>query len=81
MESSANPSKDTDDLAENGGIVTEDRLVGRVVRHEPHVTVAPFERLDGGFAVDHRSDDVPVVTRWLAANNNEVAVANGRVDH
>ena len=80
-EVSANPSKDADDLSEDGGIVTEDGLVGRVVRHEPHVTVAPLEGLDGGFTVDHRGDDIPVVTRRLAANNHEVPVANGRVNH
>src|SRR5690349_20571149 len=37
---SLDPAQNSDHLAEDGGVVAEDRREGRVVRHEPHVAVA-----------------------------------------
>ena len=48
--------------AEDLRVVTEDRCVLGVVRHQPHVTVALLERLDGRFlAIDERGHDVAVL--------------------
>src|SRR5579859_332195 len=74
-------AEDGDDLAEDGGVVTGDRRVGGVVRHEPDVVVRPLERLDGGLAVEHRGNDVPVVRDGLLPDHDPVAVRDRGVDH
>jgi hypothetical protein len=45
------------------------------------VTVALLERLHGGFAVDHRRDDLAVLRVLLLANDYPVPVRDGGVDH
>jgi hypothetical protein len=51
------------------------------VRHQPDVVVCALERLDGGLAVDHRRDDVPVVRDGLLADHDPVAVGDRGIDH
>src|SRR5580693_5301610 len=68
-------------LAENGGVVAEDRREGRVVGHQPDVPVALLEGLDGGLAVDHGRDDLAVLRVLLLADDHPVPVGDGRVDH
>jgi len=68
-------------LAENGGVVAEDRREGRVVGHQPDVPVALLEGLDGGLAVDHGRDDLAVLRALLLADDHPVPVGDGRVDH
>ena len=68
-------------LAEDGGVVAEDRREGGVVGHQPDVPVALLERLDGGLAVDHGRDDLAVLRALLLADDHPVAVGDGRVDH
>jgi len=74
-------AEDRYDLAENGGVVAEDRREGRVVGHQPDVPVALLEGLDGGLAVDHGRDDLAVLRVLLLADDHPVPVGDGRVDH
>src|SRR5699024_7126540 len=69
------------DLAEDLGVIAEDRGEGRVVGHEPDVVVALDEGLHRRLAVDHRRDDLALLRRALGAHHHPVAVADGGVDH
>jgi hypothetical protein len=51
------------------------------VRQQPDVPVAPLERLDRRLAVDHRRDDLAVLSGGLLTYDHPVAVADGRLDH
>ena len=68
-------------LAEDGRVVTGDRLVGGVVREQPHMAVLALEALDRGLAVQHGGHDVAVLGDRLAADRHPVAVADGGLDH
>ena len=39
------------------------------------------EGFDGGFAIDHGSDDVALVAIFLGTDDDVVAVADGGIDH
>src|SRR5262249_13965695 len=68
-------------LAQNGGVVTENRGEGGVVRHQPDVAVALLERLHGGLTVNHGGDDLAVLRVFLLPDDDPVAVRDRRVDH
>src|SRR4051812_26925606 len=68
-------------LAEDGRIVTGDRLVRGVVREEPDVAVLALEALDRGLAFQHGRHDVAVLGDGLAADRDPVAVADRGLDH
>ena len=74
-------AQDRHHLAEDGGVVAEDRREGRVVRHQPDVPVALLERLHRGLAVDHGRDDLAVLRALLLPDDHPVAVRDGGVDH
>src|ERR1700744_1663193 len=69
------------DLAQDGGLVAQDRRVGRVVRDQPDVPVALLEGLHRGLAVQHGRHDLAVLGHLLLADYDPVPVGNGRVDH
>src|SRR5690349_11723922 len=73
--------QDRGDDAQDRGVGAVDRVVRRVVRQQPHLTVLALERLDGGLAVDQRGHDVAVLGRLLLADHDVVAVADRRLDH
>ena len=62
-------------------MVAVDGGVGRVVREQPGVPVAPLERLDRGLVIEERRDDLAVVGGRLTSYDDPVAIADGRVDH
>src|SRR5258708_1391649 len=50
------------DPAEDRGIIARNRVERRIVWQQPDLICAALERLHGGLAVDHRRDDVAVVS-------------------
>ncbi len=60
------PAQDRGHLAEDGRVRAVDRLVGVVVRQQPHVTVAALERLDGGLTVQQSRPPPRRSRRWAA---------------
>src|SRR5690606_37474364 len=74
-------AEDGHDLPEDGGLVAGERLVVRVVRHEPDAPVLALEPLDRDLAVDHGGDDVAVLRARLLPYHDPVAVGDRRLDH
>jgi leucyl-tRNA synthetase len=68
-------------LAQDLGVVAQDRRVGRVVRDQPNVTVAALQRFDRGLALDHGRHDLPVLGGLLLAHDHPVPVRDRGVDH
>src|SRR2546421_1954856 len=67
--------------AQDGRVVTGDRLEGRVAGQQPDVAVPVPVRLDGRLTLDHRGHDLAVVGRGLLAHDHPVAVADRRLEH
>ena len=70
-----------DDLAEDLGVVAQDRLEVGVAGEQPGVAVALAEDLDRGLVVEHGRDDLAVLRRLLLTDDDPVAVADRGVDH
>src|SRR5699024_1751447 len=68
--------EDRDHSAQDGGVLSGDGAECRVVWEEPDARGILAERLDGGFAVDHRGDDLAVVRDVLPTHHDVVAVAD-----
>jgi len=45
------------------------------------VAVFLGECFDGGFAIDHGGDDFALFARFLRADHDKVAIADGQIDH
>ncbi len=76
---------DGDDLAQDGGVVCWDRLVCRVMRHQPDVAVHPLQRLHRGFgrpaAVKLGSYDLAVFGCLLLSDDHQVAIGDRCLRH
>src|SRR4029450_4866073 len=85
--SDASPNRSSDstqygyDFPQDRGEIPINWVVGRVMRHEPHLTAGPFESLDGCFVIEQSGDDLAVVRRRLLANNHPIAVTDRGFDH
>src|SRR4249920_247981 len=77
----SHPAEHGDDAAEDGRLVTGNRGVGGVVRHQPHVAARALERLYRGLALDHRRHYLAVLGDGLLPHHDPVAVRDGSVDH
>src|SRR5262249_33956831 len=69
------------DSTENRGLIARNGIERWIVRHEPHLIPSALERLDGGFPVDHRRDNVAVVGGVLLTYHHPVAVTDRCVNH
>src|ERR1017187_593063 len=81
LRSGSDSAQDSYDAAENLRLITGDGRIGRVVRHQPDVAVGALEGLYRRLAVDHRRDDIAVLSYGLLTDNHPVPVGNGRIDH
>lgn len=73
---------DADDFAEHFGVAFDgDGLVAGVGGLEPEFPVAAGELFDGGLAIDEGDDDLARLGVVLAADDDEVVLANSRLDH
>src|SRR5690348_2172839 len=74
-------AQDRDDDAQDGRLVAVDDLVLRITRFEQHMAVAAPVDLHRGLAVDHRGDDLAGMGLLLLADDHDVTITDGRVDH
>ena len=76
---------DSDDLPQDDGVVCRDRLVCRVVRHQPGVAADPLQRLHRGLIgrgpVQLGGDDLAVLRRVLLPDHHQVPVDDRRPGH
>ncbi len=70
-----------DHPAHDGGVVAGDRVEGRILRHQPDVTVTQPVGLHGRLAVEHGGDDLTRIRGRLLPDHHPVAVADRRVEH
>src|SRR5690606_28853754 len=77
----SDPAQHGDDSSHDRGPLTRDRVVGRILRQQPHLPVPALVGLDRGLTVDQRRHDLTVFSGGLLPYRHPVAVADGRVDH
>src|SRR5699024_10081642 len=73
--------EDRDHSAQDGGVLSGDGAECRVVWEEPDARGILAERLDGGFAADHRGYDLAVVRDVLPTHHDVAPVAERVVAH
>lgn len=74
-------AKHGDDFAHDLRVRAIDGRIGGVVRDEPHMPLFFAECFHGGFVVKQGCDNVPVFRGLLFTHYDEIAVADGGVDH